>query len=146
MDAPKDGTKDDKDWPKNRFRQFRSVWPELWALIKPRRGILSLGLVLLLINRLFGLSMPAGAKILVDDILTSKHPEWLLPLSIALVVSTLIQGASSFALTQLLSKAGQRLIAELRRKVQGHVGRLPVAYYDSNKTGQLVSRIMSDVE
>jgi len=146
MDAPKQGPKDDKDWPKNRLRQFRSVWPELWGLIKPRRGILALGLVLLLVNRLFGLSMPAGAKILVDDILTSKHPEWLLPLAIALVVSTLIQGASSFALTQLLSKAGQRLIAELRRKVQGHVGRLPVAYYDSNKTGQLVSRIMSDVE
>ena len=58
----------------------------------------------------------------------------------------MIQGLTSFSLTQLLSKAGQRLIAELRQKVQGHVGRLPVAYYDANKSGVLVSRIMTDVE
>ena len=60
--------------------------------------------------------------------------------------ATAIQGVTSFALTQLLSKAAQRLIAEMRRKVQEHVGRLPVSYYDANKTGTLVSRIMSDVE
>ena len=60
--------------------------------------------------------------------------------------ATVIQGITSFSLTQLLSKAGQRLIAELRRKVQEHIGRLPVAYYDANKSGALVSRIMTDVE
>ena len=64
----------------------------------------------------------------------------------AVLAATLIQGITSFALTQILSKAAQRLIAELRRKVQAHVGRLPVAYYDANKTGALVSRIMNDVE
>ena len=64
----------------------------------------------------------------------------------AVFAATIIQGATSFSLTQLLSKEAQRLIAELRRKVQEHVGRLPVAYYDANKTGALVSRIMSDVE
>ena len=64
----------------------------------------------------------------------------------AVLGATLIQGITSFSLTQLLSKAGQRLIAELRQKVQEHVGRLPVAYYDANKSGVLVSRIMSDVE
>ena len=62
------------------------------------------------------------------------------------MAATLIQGITSFTLTQLLSKAAQRLIAELRRKVQAHIGRLPVSYYDANKTGTLVSRIMSDVE
>jgi ABC-type multidrug transport system fused ATPase/permease subunit len=62
------------------------------------------------------------------------------------LAATIIQGVTSFILTQLLSKEGQRLIAELRRKVQEHVGRLPVAYYDANKTGALVSRIMTDVE
>jgi subfamily B ATP-binding cassette protein MsbA len=67
-------------------------------------------------------------------------------LILAVVLATLIQGSSSFTLTQLLSKAAQRLISELRQKVQAHVGRLPVAYYDANKTGVLVSRIMSDVE
>src|SRR3990170_1934923 len=69
-----------------------------------------------------------------------------MPLVGAVLVATLIQGITSFSLTQLLSKAAQRLITELRRKVAEHVGRLPVAYYDSNKTGALVSRIMTDVE
>ena len=65
---------------------------------------------------------------------------------LAVLAATVIQGITSFTLTQLLSKAGQRLIAELRQKVQQHVGRLPVAYYDANKSGVLVSRIMTDVE
>lgn len=142
MDAPKDR----KEPKKSPLKQFRAVWPELWALVKPRRGLLATGLVLMLVNRAFGLAMPAGAKVLIDEILTLKHPNWLLPLALSLVVATLIQGASSFALTQLLSKAAQRLIAELRQKIQSHIGRLPVAYYDSNKTGQMVSRIMTDVE
>ena len=64
----------------------------------------------------------------------------------AVVGATLLQGVTSFALTQLLSKAAQRVIAELRRKVQAHIGRLPLGFYDSNKTGTLVSRIMTDVE
>ena len=76
----------------------------------------------------------------------SGRADLLLPLVGAVVAATLVQGVTSFALTQLLSKAAQRLIAELRRKVQAHIGRLPVAYYDANKTGALVSRIMSDVE
>ena len=62
------------------------------------------------------------------------------------LAATALQGITSFALTQLLSKAGQRAIAELRRKVQAHIGSLPVAYYDANSTGALVSRIMTDVE
>jgi len=140
MDQPKDAPQ------KSSLKQLKSVWPEIWSLIKPRRGLLALGLLLLLINRVAGLSLPAGVKILLDEILTRKHPDWLLPLAAALVVATLIQGATSFSLTQLLSKAAQRLIAELRQKIQSHIGRLPVAYYDSNKTGQLVSRIMTDVE
>jgi ABC-type multidrug transport system fused ATPase/permease subunit len=76
----------------------------------------------------------------------SSHAELLVPLVAVVVLATLVQGATSFALTQLLSKEAQRLIAEMRRKVQAHVSRLPVSYYDSNKTGALVSRIMSDVE
>ncbi len=74
------------------------------------------------------------------------NPGLLAPLVLVVVVATLIQGATSFALTQLLSKEAQRLIAEMRRRVQAHVSRLPVGYYDSNKTGALVSRIMNDVE
>lgn len=84
---------------------------------------------------------PAGAP--AHD---GAHPELLVPLVAVVVIATLVSGATSFALTQMLSKEAQRLIAEMRRKVQAHVSRLPVAYYDANKTGALVSRIMNDVE
>ena len=65
---------------------------------------------------------------------------------LAVLAATIIQGVTSFAITQLVSKAAQRLIAEMRRKVQAHIGHLPVSYYDSNKTGTLVARIMTDVD
>jgi subfamily B ATP-binding cassette protein MsbA len=123
------------------LQQFRSAWPELWALVRPRRGLLLFGLVLMLVNRVAGLALPASAKFFVDDLILNQKN-----IVVGLVVCTLVQGVSSFALTQLLSKAAQRLIAELRQRVQAHVARLPVAYYDSNKTGTLVARIMTDVE
>jgi ABC-type multidrug transport system fused ATPase/permease subunit len=104
------------------------------------------GFVLMVANRLSGLVLPASTKFLIDDIIGRQQRDLLGPLVLAVVLATMVQGATSFALTQLLSKAGQRLIAELRRKVQAHVGRLPVAYYDANKSGALVSRIMTDVE
>ncbi len=115
-------------------------------LVRPRRGLLLLGMVLMAINRVSGLVLPASTKYLVDDIIGKRHYDLLKILILVVVGATLIQGVTSFALTQLLSKAAQRLIAELRRKVQMHVGRLPIAYYDENKSGMLVSRIMSDVE
>jgi subfamily B ATP-binding cassette protein MsbA len=126
--------------------RLRVLLPDIWELIRPRRFALLLGLVLMAINRFSGLVLPASTKYLIDDVLGNKHYALLKPLVLAVIVATLIQGVTSFALTQLLSKAAQRLIAELRRKVQDHVGRLPVSFYDTNKTGTLVSRIMSDVE
>ena len=100
----------------------------------------------MLINRAAGLVLPASTKYLVDNVIGKHQVALLAPLVVAVLAATVIQGITSFTLTQLLSKEAQRLIAELRRKVQEHVGRLPVAYYDANKTGALVSRIMSDVE
>jgi len=100
----------------------------------------------MVINRASGLVLPASSKFLIDNVITQRQVHLLLPLVLAVVGATALQGITDFGLTQLLSKEAQRLIAELRRKVQGHVGRLPVAYYDSNKTGTLVARIMSDVE
>src|SRR6516225_8907304 len=70
----------------------------------------------------------------------------LMPIVLAVIAATVIQGLTSFTLTQLLSKSAQRMITELRKQVQAHIGRLPVSFYDANKTGVLVSRIMSDVE
>jgi ABC-type multidrug transport system fused ATPase/permease subunit len=126
--------------------RFRALLPDIWELVRPRRALLAFGMVLMAINRVSGLVLPASTKYLVDDILGKKHYALLRTLILAVVAATIVQGITSYALTQLLSKAAQRLIAELRRKVQQHVGRLPVSYYDSNKSGMLVSRIMSDVE
>ena len=120
--------------------------PEIWQLIRPRRGLLLLGLGLMVVNRVCGLVLPASTKYLVDDVVGKRHYQLLFLLVAVVLTATIIQGLTSFALTQTLSKTAQKLIAELRRRVQEHVGRLPVSYYDSNKTGMLVSRIMSDVE
>ena len=125
---------------------LRAVLPDLWELIRPRRVLLAFSFVLMIINRVAGLVLPYSTKFLIDTVITKHHVELLKTLVAVVLLATATQGLTSFALTQLLSKAGQRLIAELRRKVQAHIGRLPVTYYDANKTGMLVSRIMSDVE
>ena len=120
--------------------------PEIWQLIRPRRGLLALGFALMVINRVSGLVLPYSTKFLIDNII-GKHQLGRLPLLVGVVLgATLLQGLTSFTLTQTLSKAAQKMITELRRRVQQHIGRLSVSYYDSNKTGTMVSRIMSDVE
>jgi ABC-type multidrug transport system fused ATPase/permease subunit len=126
--------------------RLRELWPDIWAMVRPRRGILGLGLVLIAIKTVSGFVLPASTRYLIDNVINKQQMSLLVPLTLAVVGATAIQGITSFALTQLLSIAGQKLIAELRCKVQEHIGRLPVTYYDSNKTGQMVSRIMSDVE
>ena len=126
--------------------RLSAAWPEVWVLVRPRLGLLAGGFLLMVVNRVAGLVLPWSPKILVDDVIGKHRPDLLPLLIFGVLGATAFQGVTSFALTQLLSKAGQRAIAELRRKVQAHIGRLPVAYYDSNKTGALVSRIMSDVE
>jgi subfamily B ATP-binding cassette protein MsbA len=131
---------------KSTTEQFQGALPLLLELVRPRRGLLAFGMVLMVINRAAGLVLPTSTKFLVDDVIAKRRVELLLPLVMAVFVATLIQGGTSFTLTQLLSKEAQRLITELRRRVQEHVGRLPISYYDSNKAGTLVARIMSDVE
>jgi ABC-type multidrug transport system fused ATPase/permease subunit len=133
--------------PKKRSSErLRELWPDIKELIRPRRGMLALGFLLMLIGRPCGLVLPASTRYLVDDVIGKKQLHLLLPLVLAVMAATIIQGITSYGQTQLVSKAGQRLIAELRRKVQTHVAHLPVAYYDANKTGTLVARIMNDVE
>jgi subfamily B ATP-binding cassette protein MsbA len=125
---------------------LRSALPLIKELARPRRKLLALGFFLMVINKTTSLVLPASTKYLVDNVIGKRQIALLTPLILAVLVATCIQGITSYALTQLLSKEGQRLIAQLRRRVQEHIGRLPVAYYDANKTGMLVSRIMSDVE
>ena len=120
--------------------------PEIWALIHPRRGILLLGLLLTAINSLSGFVLPLSSKYLFDNVITKRQVQLLLPIVLSIIAATLVKGLTSFTLTQLLSKSAQRMITDLRKQVQAHIGRLPVSFYDANKTGVLVSRIMSDVE
>ena len=127
----------------------KNAWknlPDVWALVKPRRGLLALGFVLMAINRVSGLVLPASTKYLVDNVIGKRQMNLLTPIVLGVLAATIIQGATSFTLTQLLSKSAQKMIADLRRQVQAHIGRLPISFYDANKTGALVSRIMSDVE
>src|SRR6202045_2792566 len=133
----------------SKLKKTKNAWknlPHVWALIKPRRGILALGLLLMAVNRVAGLILPASTKYLVDDVIGKHHIPLLTPIVLAVLAATVIQGLTSFTLTQLLSKSAQKMIAELRRQVQAHIGKLSVAYYDANKSGVLVSRIMTDVE
>jgi subfamily B ATP-binding cassette protein MsbA len=131
---------------KKSSERLQELWPDIREMIRPRRGILAIGFVLMIINRLCGLVLPGSTKYLIDDVIGKHHANLLVPLVLAVSAATAIQGVTSFTLTQLISKAAQRLIAELRCKVQAHIGRLPVSFYDTNKTGVLVSRIMTDVE
>jgi subfamily B ATP-binding cassette protein MsbA len=133
------------DAPKKPLKASQ-VYRDLRELIWPRRKLFLLGLTLVFINRAAGLVLPGSTKFLIDDVVQKRRQEILIPLAVAVGVAVLIQAATSFALTQVLSTSAQRLIAEMRIRVQRHIGRLPVRYYDANKTGALVSRIMSDVE
>src|SRR6202453_2607202 len=114
--------------------------------MRPRRGLLALGFALMVVNRVAALVLPYSTKFLIDTVIVKHHMDKLEPLVLVVLGATLVQGVTSFSLTQSLSKAAQRLITELRQQVQAHISRLPVAFYDVNKTGALVSRIMTDVE
>src|SRR5437870_2440859 len=122
------------------------AWQEARALIYAHRKRLSLGLVLLLINRVAGFVLPASPKWVIDRVIGQHHPELLLPLALAAGAATLVQALTGFALSQVLGVAAQRAITDMRRTVQAYVLRLPISYFDSTKSGILISRIMSDAE
>ena len=122
------------------------AWEESKALLWARRGRLSLGFGLLLISRLAGMVLPASTKILIDEVIGNQRADLLVWIALAAGVATLIQAGTSFALTVILGVAGQRAITDLRRQVQAHMGRLPVTYFEDNKTGELISRIINDTQ
>ena len=125
---------------------LKKVMPEVWKLVKPRIWLICGSFVLMLINRLCSFVLPVSAKYLINNVMYGGKMG-LLPWIIgAVAAATFLQGVSSYSLTQLLSTEGQRLISDLRKQVQQHIGRLPVAFYDENRTGTLVARIMTDVE
>jgi ABC-type multidrug transport system fused ATPase/permease subunit len=113
--------------PRRKRPPLSTVWRESRELIWRHRGALAIGLLLMLVNRLAGLVLPASSKYLVDDV-------------------ALVQAATSFGLSQVLSIAAQRAIADMRKSVEAHVMRLPVVVLRLHQTGILISRIMTDAE
>ena len=118
------------------FKEF--IWP--------RKGIVFVGLILIVISRLASLVLPLKSKELLDEIIPNQDMDALIAMVMLVAGAILIQATTSFALTRLLSVEAQLLISKLRAKVQKQVLSLPISYFDNNKSGALVSRIMSDVE
>ena len=116
------------------------------TIIWPRKNNIFIGLVLIIISRLAGLVLPGASKFLIDDVIPEGDMQLLKWLIIAVVVAIIVQAVTSFALTQILSVEAQNLISKLRAQVQRHIIQLPVRFFDNTKTGELVSRIMTDVE
>jgi subfamily B ATP-binding cassette protein MsbA len=116
------------------------------TIIWPRKNILLVGLVLIIISRLASLVLPGASKYLMDDVIADGNIEMLKILLIIVGASIIVQAITSFLLTKLLSVEAQRLIAILRAKIQKQILKLPIRFFDNNKSGALVSRIMSDVE
>src|SRR5579872_4179448 len=121
------GSKTPEPTQSQKLKHAWKVFPDVWALLSPRRGILLLGLALMAVNRVAGFILPGSTKYLVDDVINKREIHLLTPIVRAVVGATIIQGLTSYSLTQLLSKSSHRMISELRMKVQAHIGRLPVA-------------------
>jgi len=137
--------------PKIPLKQLPTSMSRVWSILRPYRGLLLIGFLLIMVNRLCVLVLPVSTYFLIHNVVgdagVGRRDPRLLPLIVAAVlVATVIQALASFSVTQLLSKTAWRIITDLRIQVQRHIGRLPIAYYDANRAGTLVSRIMSDVE
>jgi len=116
------------------------------TIIWPRRKQLFIGLFLIIISRISGLVLPGASKYLIDEVIPSNDLNQLKWLIVAVVLAIVIQAVTSYSLTQILSVEAQHLISKLRSKVQQHIIKLPIRFFDNAKTGELVSRIMTDVE
>ena len=125
---------------------MKSVYVEAKNLVWARRGRLGAGLLLMLVSRLTGLVLPATSKYLIDDVIGKGRHELLPMLALAAGAATIVQALTSFTLSQILGVAAQRSITDMRKRVEQHVLRLPVSYFDSTKSGVLISRIMTDAE
>src|SRR5882672_5997265 len=123
-----------------------AAWQEARELVWEHRYRLALGMLLMIINRLAGLVLPASSKYVIDEVVLKHRGGLLVPLALAAGGATLLQALSSFALSQILGVAAQRAITDMRKSVQEHVARLPIRYFDSTQTGVLISRIMTDAE
>src|ERR1043165_5199152 len=139
------GTSNKMPEPKKKVN-YASAWAEARRLIYDARWRLLIGSILLLISCLGRMVLTASTKYIGDEIF-GQHQYWLIKwIALAVGISTLIQGVTSFALSQILGVAAQRAITNMRKRVQAHIERLPISYFDSTQSGQLISRIMNDAE
>lgn len=131
---------------KKKKQSLSSVKYAFKNIIWPRRKLLLVGFLLIILNRLSGLVLPGASKYLIDDVIAKGDTVLLKWLLVIVGAAVLVQAVTRFSLTRLLSVEAQHLISQLRSNVQRHIIFLPVSYFDNTKTGELVSRIMSDVE
>src|SRR5262245_57430907 len=122
----------------------RGAWADVRTLVWAHRGRLTLGFVLLGASRVAALVMPASSKYIVDEVLIKRRSELLFPLALAIVAATLVQVATSLGLARVLGVTAQRAIMDIRRQLQARVSRLPIRFFEANKSGALISRIMTD--
>ena len=134
------------DKPSKKKVNYATAWAEARKIMWNARWRLFAGSVLMLISRLAGMVLPASTKYIGDEVFTNRNYSLIKWIALAIGVSTLIQGVTSFALSQILGVAAQRAITEMRKRVQTHIERLPISYFDSTQSGQLISRIMNDAE
>ena len=132
--------------PEKKSADRSRVWRESRALIWSHRRSLTVGMTLMVVNRLAALVLPASSGVLIDEVVGNRRADLLILLAVAVGLATLLQAGTSFGLSQVVSVAAQRAIANMRRRVQAHVLRLPVSYFDRTKSGVLISRIMTDAE
>ena len=134
------------DTPKKKKIRWSAAWQEARGLIWARRWRLALGLVLMLISQLAGIVLPFLSKWLLDEVVTKNRVELLPKLAWAAAAATIVQAGTSYGLSQILGVAAQKAITDMRRRVEEHVMRLPVRYFDKTQTGVLISRVMNDAE
>ena len=125
---------------------YAGAWAEARKIIWNARWRLLFGSVLMIVSRLAGMVLPGSMKYIGDEVFTNHNYSLLKWIALAVGVSTLVQGVTGFALSQILGVAAQRAITEMRKSVQAHIERLPISYFDSTQSGQLISRIMNDAE
>src|SRR5688572_12057154 len=125
---------------------YSNAWREARELIWRYRGRLALGLLLMLINRFAGLVLPGSSKYIIDHVIQDRRTDLLGVIALAIGAATLVQAVTSFGLSQVPGVAAQRAITEMRKSIQAFVLRLPIGYFDSTKTGILISRVMTDAE
>jgi ABC-type multidrug transport system fused ATPase/permease subunit len=118
----------------------------IWQILRPRRGLLAVALLLMIVNRLSALAVPYSTTVLIDQVIQQHHGYLLHRIIGTVSLATGIKAVTSYIITQMLSKASWLLITDLRIQLQSHISRLPVSFSDANRAGSLVSRIMSDVE